>query len=46
MWVAPSLGREHEKTIVGFGVVDEKLRTNLHPLPTNGLFLDDINKRM
>ena len=46
MWVAPSLGREHEKTIVGVGVVDEKLRANLHPLPTNSLFLDDINKRM
>jgi len=46
MWVAPSLGKEHEKTIVGFGVFAEKLRNNLHPLPTNSLFLEDINKRM
>jgi division protein CdvB (Snf7/Vps24/ESCRT-III family) len=45
-WVAPSFGREDEKTFVGFGVVDKKLRNNLRPTPTDGLFHDDIKKRM
>ena len=28
------------KIFFGFGVVDEKLREDLHPWPTDGLFLD------
>jgi len=46
MWAAPSSGRDREKGFVGFGVVDEKLREDLHPLLTDGLFLDDMKKRM
>ena len=46
MWAAPSSGRDLEKIFFGFGVVDEKLREDLHPLLTDGLFLDDMKKRM
>jgi division protein CdvB (Snf7/Vps24/ESCRT-III family) len=46
IWATPSLGRDHEKIFVGFGVVDEKMREDLHPLPTDGLFLDEMKKSM
>jgi len=46
MWVEPSSGRDREKIFFGFGVVDERLREDLHPLPTDGLFLDEMKKLM
>jgi division protein CdvB (Snf7/Vps24/ESCRT-III family) len=46
LWAAPSSGRYPEKTYVGFGAVNEKLREDLHPLSTDVLFFDDMKKRM
>jgi hypothetical protein len=46
MWAATSLGRDREKNFVGFGVVNEKMMEDLHPLPNHGLFLDDMKERM
>jgi division protein CdvB (Snf7/Vps24/ESCRT-III family) len=39
MWVEPSSGRDREKIFFGFDVVDEKLRENLRPMPTDDLYL-------
>lgn len=44
-WAPPSSGRDSEKIFFGFGVVDEQLREDLHPLPTDGLFIDEMKKR-
>jgi len=48
MWAAPSSGRDREKIFVGVGVVDERLREDLQPLPKEGFFLDvdELKKRI
>lgn len=46
LWAAPSSGRNREKVFFGLGVVEEQLREDLHPLPTEGFFLDETKKRM
>jgi division protein CdvB (Snf7/Vps24/ESCRT-III family) len=46
MWAAPSSGRDREQIFVGVVAVDERLREDLQPVPTDGVFLDELKKRM
>ncbi len=46
MWATPSSVRDRAKTFFGLDVVDERLREELHPLPTESLFIDETKKPM